>query len=104
MILDGKQMKKLERNEVEHLRGIIRKLKSENRNLKKQVSRSEKNAARMEATLEEQEEVQEEQEYEEKQPQATRCPECKSLCESTSLGNRTIHRCSSCKWRRTTKG
>lgn len=96
-------MKKLERNEVEHLRGIIRKLKSENRNLKKQVSRSEKNAARMESELEEQEDAAEEQEYEEKQPQATRCPECKSVCESKPLGNRVIHRCSSCNWRRTSK-
>jgi hypothetical protein len=96
--------KKRERSEAEYLRGLVRELKSENRNLKKRLGTVGKKVKRYEQLVDESaEEVEMEREAAYLTAKGkSRCPECKGDIELMDLGVRELHVCTSgCGYRRT---
>ncbi len=92
------------RSELEDLRGIIRHLESENRQLRKQLARSNKEIQRAVDTVisfvdDEPEAIPE--------PQAAtvRCPKCNTKINPIELGPKLLYSCTNdtCLYRRTVK-
>jgi hypothetical protein len=96
--------KSKDRSEVEYLRGLVKDLKSQVRNLKKEVSRSSKRQHREQDLEEIVKEIQFTETQEAEQAKGVTCPnKCKAPMEAADLGIRTIHTCTSCGHRITVK-
>lgn len=96
--------KEKSRNEVEYLRSEIRKYKSLVKNLRKELNRKQKREHRYEDLEDREAEVQlKEQQAEQALISKNKCPNCSGTIESTSIGNRTLLTCDSCKWRTSKK-
>lgn len=97
--------KKHERNELEHLRSIIRSQKSQIKNLHKEIKRASKRQHQYEEFEQQIQDV----EYEEVATSVIikaikeNCPECKSTVTITDLGSRKLLKCNSCEYRKTKK-
>ena len=89
--------RKADKSELEHLRGLLRNLNSENRSLKRQLARATKRPIV--------EELEEEEDASlDSVPTGNRCPECfKGELTTVSLGVRMLTTCSNCKYRKATK-
>lgn len=92
-------MRKKDRNEVEHLRGIIRELKSENRNLRKQIGRSNKKVLQLEEHASDLEDLEPPHQEEEVVAKVS-CPKCRGNLKTVDLGTRTLVNCEDCKYRK----
>jgi hypothetical protein len=88
-------------SELEYLRGVVRKLKSENRHLKKIVGKQDKQAHLYEDL---EEKLKDNSDLREPQLEFLKCPECSASIVTTPLGTvRTITTCTQCRWRRVEK-
>jgi hypothetical protein len=91
------------RSELEHLRGVIRSLEAENRQLRKQLARSDKElqkAVDMAST------VLDDITYHDMQYSSEpKCPKCANKLKHVDLGTRTLVLCSNteCTYRKTNK-
>jgi DNA-directed RNA polymerase subunit RPC12/RpoP len=106
-----------DKNSEEHLRGLVRQLKSQVRNLKKQLSRSNKQASRSIEDLSLLTDIEEEwpvdftenpikRNYEPlKTPNDTSCVKCGKKAKAIDLGPKMVYACSNeeCRHRRTVK-
>jgi predicted nuclease with TOPRIM domain len=93
-----------DRSEVEYLRGRVKELQSENRNLKKQLSRKEKREHQYEDLEEKLKEVELEEETEVFQEAARiKCPKCKGEIGQVAIGTRLLLKCESCGHRESKK-
>lgn len=97
--------KKQKDDELEYLRGLTRKLKSENRHLKKELSRKSKRPIVDEELEQEvQEQLLEEEQTEEQLLHKKLCVKCKSdNIDITDLGIRVLIVCDSCGHREVKK-
>lgn len=88
----------------ENLRGIIKQLKSQVRNLKKELARQGKRE-HLHADLEElEQEHLIREEYEDKnKEEVNNCPDCGSKLNFIDLGPRKMFKCSQCKYRKVKK-
>lgn len=93
-----------DKNELEHLRGVVRNLKSENRHLKKELARTSKQKRRAEAIADIGQVEVEDTELEVTQPKS-KCVKCHGSVQIIELGPRTIHACLNpdCRHRKTIK-
>lgn len=88
------------KSEVEHLRGLVREMKSQLRNVKKRNKRSEKRIKGYQQLVDaSQEEVNEEIFVEKK----TRCPECNAYVDIIDLQIKDLWMCDACGARGTFK-
>lgn len=92
-----------DKSEVEHLKGIIRKLQSENRHLRRQAKSVQRQQVRIEEWVEDVIEAYEGEEV--PPPPPDHCPECASKEDytKTDLGNRMLLWCKICGFRKTEK-
>lgn len=91
--------KKRERNETEYLRGLVRELKSEVRNLKKLVGRNSKKLRGYEQLVSEDDPDAEIEHI--IKSQKLRCPDCQSSdTASVDLGVRELNICYGCGYRK----
>lgn len=89
-----------ERSELEYYRGLVKELKSENKNLKKRLSRKEKREHLLEDVELQQAELHMEEEAEEAhQANKLECPKCSSELDIVDLGARQLVTCTSCEYR-----
>lgn len=95
--------KSKDRSETEYLRGIIKNLKSENRNLKKQLSRSNKRAHQYEDFETKLQDTEVEEVFESVIPPEKTCPKCKSKLKESPLGIKVLITCTSCNFKETRK-
>lgn len=96
--------KSKDKNEVEYLRGLVKQLKSENRNLKKQVGRSEKRKAIVDQMEQDAQEHLMEIETERVEiKEKDSCPDCGKSVDKTDLGVRWLIMCDHCGFRRSIK-
>lgn len=91
-------VKKRERNEVEYLRGLVRELKAENRNLKKRLGVTSKRARRYETRISEDEDEQLER-SEQPVKVVDSCPDCSGELKLVDLGVRQFNSCINCGYR-----
>lgn len=95
--------KKPERNELEYLRGLVRSLKSENRNLKRHLNRIDKKVKIFEETMEVSEDLEQELEAL-MEPLTDQCKHCgKGTILTTDIGPRVLISCTVCDYKRSQK-
>jgi len=92
-----------DKSELAHLKGIIRKLESENKQLKRQAKRVQKEQARLDVWMDDVMDA-----YVEEvppPPPPNRCPSCgdKTNYVKADLGNRILHNCKNCGYRKSEK-
>jgi hypothetical protein len=87
-----------DKNESEHLKGILRNLKAENRHLKKQLSRLQKEAKITEAFMSTWDEGDEDLVAPEALPDPDKpsCPKCRRTAVRIDLGTRSVLKCKQC--------
>lgn len=95
--------KSKDRSEAEYLRGIVRQLKSENRNLKKQLGLVSKKNRQYENNLSDHSEFELEEMEEEFIEAREKCPKCKADIEVLEIGNRDVRICKDCGYRSSRK-
>lgn len=93
--------KKKSGSELEHLRGIVRQMKSELRHMKKEVARKTKREHLYEERIVEEyeQEIRDDNVYIKKEE----CPECGNAIDTIDLGTRIIITCTDCKYRTSRK-
>lgn len=94
------------RSETESLRGIIRHLEAENKNLKKQLSRADKEVKKAFDTFTSF--VDDDISAQEPQPTddpTIKCPKCNKKIRGIELGPKVLYSCTNeeCRFRKTTK-
>jgi hypothetical protein len=94
--------KKQKETELEFLRGLVRKLKSENRHLRKLLGGNSKKLNALESNIAEAEVAEEELGLYELKP-ANLCPKCSESLETADLGSRLLYSCKKCTFRKTQK-
>lgn len=93
--------RKRDKNEVEHYKGIIRQLKSENRNLKKRLKESSRHNKLDEELREDYMELLEEKQFhEEKVVDLVKCPLCRRDTKLLDLGRKKYVVCNHCSYRK----
>jgi len=92
------------KSEYENLKGIIRRLKSENRHLRKEIGRSNKKVSQVEGIMNDQEEEALEQLVEiDQEKKEELCPKCnKHKLDVIEIGTRLLLSCE-CGYRRSKK-
>ncbi len=99
-------VKQRDSSELEHLRGIIRNLRSENKSLKKQLSRSQKRERQIEDDISDNDipdsDVHDIWQEEIITP-GFRCERCQSSYKPLDLGSRVLHICLNCKWTKSSR-
>lgn len=95
-----------DKNVEEHLRGLLRQLKSENRNLKKQIARLEKQSKNYQSFStwpEEEIELDDISLKKEIKEEALKCSQCGAVASKIDLGSRKLIHCKKCNHRVTIK-
>ena len=97
--------KSKDRSEVEHLRGLVRELKSELRHLKKTMARKQKREHLLEDVESREAELFLQEEMEEKKTvaQTERCPKCKSKIDVIDGAKLKVYICSDCGYRKSSR-
>lgn len=91
-----------DKNTDEHLRGLIRQLKAENRHLKKQLGRLEKQA-RVTETFKAWPDEEPIAETSPEQLDTPKCPKCRRSTNPIDMGKRKVVNCTHCGYRGTYK-
>jgi DNA-directed RNA polymerase subunit RPC12/RpoP len=93
--------RKRDKNEVEHYKGIIRQLKSENRNLKKRLKQTDRYNRLDEELREDYADLLEEKHYkEDRVVDLINCPDCKRDTKLVDLGRKKYVVCNHCSFRK----
>jgi len=92
-----------DKNEEEHLRGILRNLRSENKHLKKQLARLQKQMGRAEIELSHYDESIEIVPQATVELDTTKCPKCHKSVNPIDMGKRKVINCTHCGYRGTYK-
>ena len=95
-----------DKNEAEHLRGIIRQMRAENKQLRKQLARSDKEILRAVDTVNAfVDDIYEEDFQAPLKVDTIKCSKCRSKMTTLELGPRIVYTCSNedCKYRQTVK-
>jgi len=92
-------------SELEDLRGLVRSLQAENRQLKKQLSRADKEVKKAFETFNTFVEDVQPVATVETQTFDTKCPKCNKKIKGIELGSRILYSCSNedCRYRKTIK-
>jgi len=94
-----------DQSELEYLRGIVKKLRAQNKHLKKELARSTKRSRQNDDDLEDA--IEEELEEVGKELTHIRegemCPQCKKQMNVVDLTVKILHMCDFCKYRKTFK-
>ncbi len=104
--------KKQKDSELEHLRGLVKSMRSENKHLKKELSRASKRGKHLDTYLDEAKdeeiakEMIEEEKLESVSLKKSKCPKCGSTqIDVIELGNRKVYTCAAtgCTYRTSKK-